>query len=100
MNDFPKIHETRNRPTRVHFSDEFLFIDLADGRAFGLPLYFFPWLRDASDDERNDCQLYPFSIYWHDLDEGIDLIAMISGMYLRDMPHPEAAIKDAQAATT
>ena len=100
MNDYPNIHETRNRPTRVRFSDEFVFIDLADGRAIGMPLYFFPWLRDASDDERNDCQLNPFSVYWHNLDEGIDIIAMVSGMYMKDMPRPEAAIENVDAATT
>lgn len=100
MNNFPNIHKTRNRPTRVRFSGEFLFIDLADGRALGMPQYFFPWLKDASDDERNDYHLYPFSVYWHNLDEGIDIIAMVSGMYQKDLPRPEAAIENAKAATT
>ena len=100
MTDYPKIHGTRNRPTGVRFTDEFVYIDLADGRALGMPLYFFPWLRDASDDERNNCQLYPFSIYWRNLDEGIDIIAMVSGMYMNDMPRPEGAIENAQAAAT
>ena len=96
----PVIHDTRNEPQGVKFTDEHVIIDLADGRAIGMPLYFFPWLRDASDDERNDCQLYPFSVYWHNLDEGIDIIAMISGMYMKDMPRPEAAIENAQATAT
>lgn len=100
MNEYPKIHETRNQPTRVRFDDEFVFIDLADGRAIGMPLYFFPWLRDASDEERNDCQLYPFSVYWHNLDEGIDIIAMVSGMYMQDIPRPEAAVVNAKATIT
>ena len=100
MTDYPNIHETRNRPTAVRFDDEFVFIDLADGRAMGMPLYFFPWLRDASDDERNDCQLYPFSVYWRILDEGIDIIAMVSGMYMKDMQRPEAAIENVEATIT
>ena len=100
MNEYPNIHKTRNRPTRVRFSDEFVFIDLADGRAISMPLYFFPWLRDASEDERNDCQLYPFSVYWRKLDEGIDIIAMVSGMYQKDLPRPEAGIEIAKAAAT
>ena len=99
MNDYPIIHETRNRPTRVRFNDEFVIIDLADGRAIGMPLYFFPWLRDASDDERRDCQLNPFSVYWGKLDEGIDIIAMVSGMYIKDKRRPEAAIEKVAAAT-
>ena len=100
MSDYPNIHETRNRPTGVRFSDEYVFIDLADGRAIGMPLYFFPWLRGASDDERNDCQLYPFSVYWRNLDEGIDIIAMVSGMYMKEMHRPEAAVENAEATTT
>ena len=100
MNDHPNIHKTRNRPVGVCFSDEFVFVNLADGRAIGIPLYFFPWLRDASDNERNAYQLYPFSVYWRKLDDGIDIIAMISGMYMKDMPRPEATIERAQAATT
>ena len=100
MNDYPNIHDARNRPTRVRFSDEFVFIDLADGRALGLPLYFFPWLQDASDDERNNCQLYPYSVYWRHLDEGIDIIAMVSGMYTKDMPRPETTIENTSAAAT
>lgn len=100
MNDYPNIHDTRNRPTGVRFNDKYVFIDLADGRAIGMPLTFFPWLRDATDDERHDCQLYPFSVYWRNLEEGIDIIAMVSGMYMKDMPRPEAAIEKADAATT
>ncbi len=99
MNNCPNIHKTRNRPTGVRFSDEFVFIDLADGRAMGLPLYYFPWLRDASVDERIDYQLFPFSILWRNLDEGIDIIAMISGMYMHDMPRPKQAIESTAAAT-
>lgn len=100
MNNRPNIHETRNRPTRVGFSDEYVFIYLADGRAIGMPLYFFPWLQDASDEERRDCQLYPFSVYWRELDEGIDIIAMVSGMYIKDKRRPVAAIEKATATPT
>lgn len=100
MNDYPKIHESRNRPTRVRFSEEFVFIDLADSRVIGMPLYFFPWLRDASDDERNNCQLNPFSVYWPNIDEGIDIIAMVSGLYMKDLPQPETVIESANATPT
>ncbi len=100
MNDYPNIHESRNRPTRVRFSEEFVFIDLEDSRVIGMPLYFFPWLRDASDDERKNCQLNPFSVYWPNIDEGIDIIAMVSGMYMKDMPHSETVVENANATST
>lgn len=100
MSDYPNVHETRNRPTRVGFSDEYVFIYLADGRAIGMPLYFFPWLRDASDEERKDCELYPFSVFWRDLDEGIDIIAMVSGMYIKEKRRPVAALEKTAATPT
>ena len=100
MQEAPFIHKTRNKPTGVRFTGEFAIIDLADGRAIGMPLYFFPWLQAASDAQRHDYQLYHVSVNWEDLGEGIDMIAMLTGLYIRDKPQPEEAIEPASAAAT
>ena len=84
----PVIHDERNRPTGLRFDADFVTIDLADARAIMLPLYFFPWLKAATDAERSRYQLGAWSVYWQDLDEAIDLIAMISGMYINDKARP------------
>ncbi len=78
----PVIHDTRNEPQRVTFTDTHAMIDLADGRIIGVPLQFFPLLEAASDAERQNYQLGSREIYWEDIDDGIDLTAMLSGLYL------------------
>ena len=100
MQEAPIIHRKRNRPTGVRFTDESVFIDLADGRAIGMPLYFFPWLQAASDAQRHDYQLYHVSVNWEDLGEGIDMIAMLTGLYIKDKPKPERAPAAQEAAAT
>ena len=57
-------------------------VDLADGRIIGVPLHFFPLLEAATDAEKENYRLYGLSIYWDDIDDGIDLTAMISGLYI------------------
>lgn len=78
----PVIHDARNEPQRVTFTDTHAMIDLADGRIIGVPLHFFPLLEAASEDERQNYQLGSSEIYWKDIDDGIDLTAMLSGLYL------------------
>ncbi len=78
----PVIHDTRNEPQRVSFSDTHAMIELADGRIIGVPLHFFPLLEAASDEERQNYQLGSSEVYWEDIDDGIDLTAMLSGLYL------------------
>ncbi len=78
----PVIHDTRNEPQRVNFTDTHAMVELADGRIIGVPLRFFPLLEAASDEERANYQLGACDIYWEDIDDGIDLAAMLSGLYL------------------
>ena len=77
----PFIHSTRNDAQRVRFQNEFVWIDLADGRVIGMPLNWFPWLQSATETQRASYDLHGDSIYWEELDEGIDLVAMLTGLY-------------------
>lgn len=97
MQKIPFIHRTRNRPQRVRFTDEHVIVDLADGRAIATPLDFFPRLKEATQSQRENCQLYHVSVIWEELDEGIDLIAMLTGLYTEHVPEP--AVAKASAAT-
>ena len=87
-NEVPFIHKTRNKPRGVRFDAESVMVDLADGRVVGMPLYFFPWLQAASVTQRKDYKLYHVSVYWEELDEGIDLTAMLTGLYIKDKRAP------------
>lgn len=78
----PVIHDTRNEPRDVTFTDTHVMIELADSRIIGVPLRFFPLLEAAGDEERHNFQLGGLEVYWEDIDDGIDLPAMLSGLYL------------------
>ncbi len=78
----PVIHDTRNEPRKISFTDTHVMIELADGRVIGVPLRFFPLLEAASDKERHNYLLGGLEVYWEDIDDGIDLTAMLSGLYL------------------
>lgn len=78
----PIIHETRNEALKVRFTNKHAMIDLADGRILGVPLNFFPLLEAATDEERQNYQLHGLTIYWEDIDDGMDLTALISGLYI------------------
>ena len=100
MQRTPFIHSSRNDAQRVRFNDSFIWIDLADGRVIGLPFIWFPWLQNATDAQRQTYELLGDSIYWEELDEGIDLVAMLTALYINDLPHPKGAMEPAKAATT
>ena len=91
MNLEPVVHPTRNTPVAVEFTDEYVMIGLTDGRILGMPLYFFPWLQGANEAQRQDYQLYGCSVYWEEIDEGIDITAMVSGLYITPKERPETA---------
>ena len=78
----PVIHEERNEARGLRFTDTHVMVDLADGRIIGVPLSFFPLLEAATDKQKRKFTLYGQSIYWEDIDDGIDLTAMISGLYI------------------
>ena len=78
----PVIHDMRNEAQRVRFTEEYAMIDLADGRILGVPLDFFPLLKAATDEERQNYQLHGLTIYWEDIDDGMDLTALVSGLYI------------------
>lgn len=78
----PVIHDTRNEPQSLSFTDRHVMIELADGRIIGVPLCFFPLIEAASDKKRRNYQLGACDVYWEDIDDGIDLRAMLSGLYL------------------
>ncbi len=89
----PVIHDTRNEPQRLGFTDTHVMIELADGRIIGVPLHFFPLLEAASDAERQNYHLGSSSVYWEDIDDGIDLTAMLSGLYLETTEEYKAHLK-------
>ncbi|MDE2776553.1 MAG: DUF2442 domain-containing protein [Chloroflexota bacterium] len=90
----PVIHNTRNEAQRVRFTKEHVMIDLADGRILGVPLDFFPLLKAATIEERENYQLHGLTIYWEDIDDGMDITALVSGLYIEPSANYLESLKE------
>lgn len=83
MDLVPLVNPVRCAAKKVSFTKKFARVALADGRVISIPLKFYPRLQNATDAQRENYELFGLNIYWDDLDEGIDLTAMLTGMYRR-----------------
>jgi hypothetical protein len=69
--------------THVQFSGQLMIVHLSDGRVISLPIDKIDWLRwlaEASPEQQANWSLEPggFAIYWDDLDDGVELIHLLS----------------------
>ncbi len=73
--------ETEPLAAQVRVTDEKLIIDLVDGRSLIVPLPWYPRLRHASQEERQNWQLLGdgYAIEWVDLDEHIGIEGLLAG---------------------
>jgi len=67
--------ETIPKAVDIWFTDEMLYVRLEDGREIGTPLEWFPTLRNASIEQRNNWSLIGngTGIHWEDLDEDLSV---------------------------
>jgi len=65
----------------VWFDSLMMHIRLLDGREIGVPLEWFPKLRDATETERKKWRLIGkgVGIHWEELDEDISVDALLRG---------------------
>ena len=61
--------------SQARFADDRLWLRLADGRELGVPLEWFPRLRDAEPEQRLNYEMIGrgLAIHWPDLDEEISV---------------------------
>ncbi|MBS3909483.1 MAG: DUF2442 domain-containing protein [Actinobacteria bacterium] len=64
----------------VWFDDDMMHIRLVDGREIGVPLGWFPKLRDATKEQRENWRLIGkgVGIHWDELDEDISVSALLN----------------------
>jgi hypothetical protein len=72
--------DSPDRVIAVEFTDGMVYLRLADGRVIGNPLAWHPWLAQASPEARANIELYDLSVYFPDLDDGLDVEEMVKGM--------------------
>ncbi len=69
------------RAVDVHFGDDTMSVDLADGRTITVPLAWYPRLLDATPAERENWQPCGggYGIHWPDLDEDLSTQGLLAG---------------------
>ena len=69
------------RATNVRFDGDLLVLDLVDGRVLGVPLEWFPSLRDATLDQRRTWRFIGpgIGVHWPELDEDISIEGLLTG---------------------
>lgn len=60
-------------PVSVDIHSDRVWVTLADQRVIGLPLEAFPWLQHATPEQQRNYRTSPLSVYWPDLEDGIDM---------------------------
>jgi len=66
--------------SKVRFTDDMLYILLRDGREIGVPLLWFPKLRQANKEQLQNWRLIGkgIGIHWEDLDEDLSVSALLN----------------------
>jgi hypothetical protein len=65
----------------VTFDDDLMYVLLMDGRVLGVPVAWFPLLRDATVDQRREYQICGggISLHWEEIDEDISIAGLMAG---------------------
>jgi hypothetical protein len=77
---YKTMSEQTDRVVAVEFQDDRVYLRLADGRVIGNPLEWHPWLASATAQQRANVEMYELSVYFPDLDEGLDVEEMLKGI--------------------
>lgn len=65
----------------MRFDDEMMYVLLADGRIIGVPIEWFPILREATPDQRRHYEIEGggISLYWPEVDEDLSVANLLAG---------------------
>jgi len=79
------------RPVQAYCDQNFLFVTLADGRQIRSPLWFFPFLANASAGDRAVTELEFAGVWWPRLDDGVSVKGLLLGWKAPGAKSPRAA---------
>lgn len=73
-------------PKSLRFDDDYMWVEIDDGRTLGIPLAWFPRLLHATKEQREDYELSRRGMHWDALDEDISVAGLLAGQ--GDLTHP------------
>lgn len=79
------------RPVDAWCDEQFVYATLADGRQIRAPLWWYPFLRDASQTDRANVELEFAGMWWPAMDEGISVKGLLLGWKAPDAKAPADA---------
>ncbi len=79
MSSSAEVMQVNSRPTRVHFDQDSMWVDLSDGRIIGVPLAWFPRLLHSTPEQREQVRLSSRGLHWEALDEDISIAGLLAG---------------------
>ncbi|MBF0286073.1 MAG: DUF2442 domain-containing protein [Magnetococcales bacterium] len=70
--------------------DQFLRVDLMDGRTISAPLAWFPRLASATPEQREQWEICGggYGIHWEEIDEDLSTAGLLRGAPAPRLPHP------------
>lgn len=74
-----KIDVASLKPKSVTFTEGELVVQLVDGSRIATPLEWYPKLKNASEEERNNFEIQRMGIHWPDLNEDLSIAGMLRG---------------------
>ena len=71
----------------VAFDDALMHVTLLDGRVIGVPLAWFPLLRDATAEQRKNYEIGGggVSLHWEEIDEDVSIAGLMAGSDVHSM---------------
>jgi hypothetical protein len=66
----------------VRFDKEMMHVSLMDGRIVSVPITWFPLLREATPEQREQCEIGGggISLHWPDIDEDLSVANLMAGV--------------------
>lgn len=79
MNTLASTSPTTVLAVSISFSDDALHVRLSDGREVSVPLEWFPRLRNATPEQRENWRLIArgVGIHWEDIDEDVAVATLL-----------------------
>ena len=78
-------------PVSAHCTESDLIVQLENGTTLTTPLWWYPPLLAASQDDRNTVELSPYGVHWPTLDEDLSIEGMLKGLRYPDAKPPAEA---------